>query len=180
MVISISGKIGSGKDTVAKIIQELAPHNNWQIKKFAGKLKQIATLLSGIDLSNWEDQEFKKTDMPGNWGMTYREFLQRIGTDALRNGLHENVWVNSLFSELTPTSNWIITDTRFVNEIEAVEKCNGLKILVTRPNTYSSNHPSETSLDHYTNWDYVIQNNSDLESLTSVVKEILVKEKLLL
>jgi len=33
--------------------------------------------------------------------MTVRDFLQKLGTDALRNGLHENVWVNALMSDYT-------------------------------------------------------------------------------
>ena len=34
--------------------------NSWVIKKFAGKLKQIATILTGIPIEKFEDQEFKK------------------------------------------------------------------------------------------------------------------------
>lgn len=84
-LIGINGIIGSGKDTVGKIIQYLdlmkftgetpdaqefkywyidRNHNiensKWQIKKFAGKLKQIASLMTGIPVEKFEDQEFKK------------------------------------------------------------------------------------------------------------------------
>jgi hypothetical protein len=66
----------------------------------------------------WEDQEFKKQYMPEDWRkttgimseqglgelMTYREFLQRLGTEAMRDGLHTNVWVNALFSDYVPIS----------------------------------------------------------------------------
>lgn len=34
--------------------------DGWEIKKFAGKLKQIASLLTGISTEKFEDQEFKK------------------------------------------------------------------------------------------------------------------------
>ena len=34
--------------------------SKWEIKKFAGKLKQIASLLTGIPIEKFEDQEFKK------------------------------------------------------------------------------------------------------------------------
>lgn len=59
-IIGVSGYSGSGKDTVGKIIQKLCPKSNWQIKKFAGKLKEIASLLTGIPALKFEDQEFKK------------------------------------------------------------------------------------------------------------------------
>jgi hypothetical protein len=74
------------------------------VKKFAGKLKQIASLLTGIPVEKFEDQEFKKLDMNPEWGMTYREFLQNLGTEAMRDGLHTNVWVNALFADYVPIS----------------------------------------------------------------------------
>jgi hypothetical protein len=150
-IISINGKISSGKDTVGRIIQYLTlckKHNitdlpydefvnsagwlpHWEIKKFAGKLKTVASLLTGVPVEMFEDQEFKKKTMSLDWiqpkhyncenydaidggncsycdckekEMTYREFLQRLGTEAMRDGLHTNVWVNALFSDYVPIS----------------------------------------------------------------------------
>ena len=199
MIISISGRIGSGKDTVANIIEQVSPSNNWQIKKFAGKLKDIAELLTGIPKIHFEDQEFKKTSMAPEWNMTYRDFLQRIGTEAMRNGLHKNVWVNALFSDYKATTiavgsnefditekdvlpNWLITDTRFPNELEAVKHHNGITIKVIRDsgNTVGTLHSSETALDHYTNWDYVIDNNGSIEDLKAQIFSILEKENLII
>jgi dephospho-CoA kinase len=68
-LIGISGKIGSGKDTVAAIIQELYPQ--YEVKKFAGKLKDIASILTGIPVEKFEDQEFKKTDLGKEWSYAY-------------------------------------------------------------------------------------------------------------
>lgn len=167
-LIGISGRAGSGKDTVGDIIQyltsekddrlsfeewkKLALNNSyWANKKFAGKLKTIASLLSGANIEDFEDQEFKKGRMTSDWGMTYREFLQKLGTEAMRDGLHENVWVNALFADykgrktkihqLTPVKQdfivdtypkWIITDMRFPNEMEAIEERGGITIRVVR------------------------------------------------
>jgi len=110
MIIGVNGYSGSGKDTVGRLIQELYPEQNWQIKKFAGKLKTIAALLTGIKEDQFENQQFKKTDLGHEWWttcdegyqpMTVRDFLQKLGTDALRNGLHTDVWVNALMSDYT-------------------------------------------------------------------------------
>jgi hypothetical protein len=203
MIISITGKIGSGKDTIAEIIQQ-STQLNWEVKKFAGKLKTIAEILCGVPKKHFEEQEFKKTQMSEEWGMTYREFLQKIGTEALRNGLHENVWINALFADYkaktiaTGTNefniiekdelpNWIITDTRFPNEMNAVKERNGIIIKVERslklrkgydiPNE-TDLHPSETALDNYTDWDYVIDNNGTLEELRAKIMLILEKENI--
>lgn len=83
---------------------------------------------------------------------TYREMLQRVGTEAMRNQIHENVWVNALFADYkkpaqiaiektggytnsqTPIDfpNWIITDMRFPNELKAVEDRGGITIRIER------------------------------------------------
>ena len=78
--------------------------NSWQIKKFAGKLKQIAGILTGIHVEKFEDQEFKKTEMDDVWAIngmpiTIRQFLQRLGTEAIRDNLHSNAWVNALLAD---------------------------------------------------------------------------------
>jgi len=187
MIIGINGKIGAGKDTVGKIIQYLTlpgtrgeyigfqtyddftleRNSSFKIKKFAGKLKTTASLLTGVPVEMFEDQEFKKLDMNPEWGMTYREFLQKLGTEAMRDGLHTNVWVNALFADYHPTPNksmdesfmeqfvtgrseihyalpkWIITDMRFPNEMEAVKERKGITIRVVRPHGYTNPHTGE-------------------------------------
>lgn len=187
-IISISGKIGSGKDTIADIIMQYTPYHRWQVKKFAGKLKDIAEILTGVPKINFEDQEFKQQDMGPEWGMTYRDLLQKLGTEAMRSGLHKNVWVNALFADYQfnieedeQIHYWIITDSRFPNELAAVKKHNGIAIKVIRDsgNTIGITHTSETVLDNYTEWDYVIDNNGTLEELKTQVLSILEKESLL-
>jgi len=230
MIIGISGRIGSGKDTVGNIIQYLTfcKHYNrtdlsykdftnsigwvptWEIKKFAGKLKQIASLLTGIPVEDFEDQEFKKSYLGGEWGtvesnplnavpvfediafnhlMSVRELLQKLGTEAIRDGLHPNAWVNALMceykrpkmSEYNP-SNWIITDVRFPNELEAVKDVKGLTLKVVRPvkksKTTARLHPSETSLDK-AEFDYEIINDGSIEDLIEKVRQILITEKII-
>lgn len=86
-LVGISGKIGAGKDTVAKIIQYLTDidtntdstsfkdyleystliENKWEIKKFAGKLKDIVCLLLGCTRKQLEDQNFKNKKLGEEW-----------------------------------------------------------------------------------------------------------------
>lgn len=236
MVIGISGRLGSGKDTVGKIIQYLKCHSvgniaiqdtlscsehDWwleeqskfEIKKFAGKLKAVGSLLTGIPIEKFEDQEFKKTDLPNEWvyvengyaarNMTVRDFLQKLGTEAMREGLHTNVWVNALFADYIRNDdkliriteenleewqegkypNWIITDMRFPNEMQAVELREGITIRVVRQDMHSleamiTAHTSETALDD-AEFDYVIYNNGTLNELVEKVRAILILEKII-
>lgn len=214
MIIGISGYIGSGKDTVAKIMQYLDQHydgsfeewdrssnfhkavydkkGKWQLRKWAGKLKEVATLLTGIPVENFEDQEFKKTEMGAMWGMSVREFLQKLGTEGLRDGLHKNVWVNALMSEYKigkeGCPNWIISDTRFPNEAQAIKDVGGIVIRVNREAALQAPenplfkrarmHPSETALEYW-EFDEVIDNNGTIEDLIPKVKEIMERRNLL-
>lgn len=95
MIISISGKISSGKDTVGKIIQYLTWRANnktsysikeyleinkttldeccslspFKIKKFADKLKDIVCLLINCTKEQLEDAEFKNKELGEEWNL---------------------------------------------------------------------------------------------------------------
>lgn len=62
---------------------------------------------------------------------TYRWFLQDLGTRGIR-GVHPNAHINALMSEYDKEANWLITDYRFLNEGNAIEKFNGIKIRISR------------------------------------------------
>ena len=265
MLIGISGKIGSGKDTIGKIIQYLTSPfdkdfktpfvlgedyqtgNSWEIKKFAGLLKQYVALATNCTVEQLEDVDFKNKPLSTEWNrfviksrkdsrmylkindnplyyttreaavavaedvyeveeivMTRRLMLQLMGTDAMRNHIHPNFWVNALMSDYKPEEdyqegttpenlkwvegeypNWIITDTRFPNELEAVKKKGGISIRVERlvdsenkPIIRENEHPSETALDN-SGFDYIIHNSGSIETLIALVKEILIQEKII-
>ena len=195
-LIGISGKIGSGKDTTAELIQLVTTYGlnhltevrkvtprlmdipdfktytlqnaNWQIEKYAENLKLIASMLTGIPRKNFEDQEFKKTHLGPEWNnITVREFLQTLGTRALRDNLNENVWVNSLFGNFNESSQWLVTDTRFPNEANAIKERGGIVVRVDR-GLSTGDHPSETALDDY-EFDYIISNTGTIEELIEEV-----------
>lgn len=70
--------------------------------------------------------------------------------------------------------NWIITDMRFPNELQAVKDRGGITIRVNRPGLVESNHLSETILDSAT-FDFVINNDKDIKHLINEVRKILEK-----
>lgn len=71
--------------------------------------------------------------------MTPRIMMQLMGTEAGRNIIHPNVWVNATFSDFSENSKWFITDMRFRNEMEAVKEHGGITIRIDRP--YDQRHP---------------------------------------
>ena len=82
-------------------------------------------------------------------------------------------------------SNWIITDVRFPNELEAIKKHNGITIRINRgliertgKMIQEPEHISETALDN-AKFDYVIENDGTIEELIEQVKKILIKEEII-
>lgn len=197
MIIGISGKAGSGKDTLAKMISELQPEREWRVRKFAGKLKEVAAIICGVDPADFEDPEFKRTQMVGDWGMTYRDFLQKLGTEGFRNCVHPNIWVNALLADYKKERswiqgesrkegdmilsvmherfeypNWIVTDVRFPNEAEAIRKM-GYPLIKINKEFYTGSHPSEVSLQYYNRFNFEIDNNGSKQELFDNAKRIL-------
>lgn len=211
MIIGVSGKLNSGKDLVGQIIlwllakdlydskftlsEYLEEHRtdklcNWEIKKYAYKVKQIASIITGIPIEKFEDREFKKTTLDENWyisekakngvyynkGMTVRTMLQKIGTDCLRDNLHPNVWINALFADYTDVLNWIITDVRFPNEARAIKARGGVVIRLLRGSDSELTHESETALDSYKDWDYTVDNRNLSKGELAVKVESILKD----
>ena len=174
----------------------------WQIKKFADGLKDVICLLTGCTREELESEDFKNQYLPSEWDMcfyddyhdsikrmTYRQVLQYVGTDLFRDKFHVNTWINSLFSKYKPYNyfdidyiypKWIISDLRFPNEAKRVKEYDGILIKVTRKETdkYAGKHISETSLDDYEDFDYIINNDSTIYELLNQVKKILILENL--
>ena len=213
-IISLSGKINSGKDTVGEIIQIItnSPHftdeavlsfigkphlsPKWEIRKFADKTTKAFYIITGINYHILNREEKEKIRP------TYIKFAEG------QKDLFENdaIWVNALMSEYVSQfnwndsgrkglPNWLITDTRFENELKAVEDKKGITIRVNRksfkwidPDEYEIQtgkkveriveHESEKALDN-AEFDYVIQNDGTLEDLIQKVREILILEKII-
>ena len=268
-LIGISGKAQVGKNTVAGIIQYLtakepfkvslekylnsswlhtSENNNWQVKSFAYKLKQVVSLLTGIPVGDLEKEEVKqmrlsdwvvwKLSWLDNYGggidlfsdgasalreqqkridegcfyvgneevvPTVRSMLQVLGTDLLRNQLHPDVFCNALFADyeesylnntwyddkdvysvsehdelLHPPEYpaWLISDTRFLNECQAIEQRGGIVIRVERLGLESkSTHRSDTSLDNHV-FAYTLFNDKDIPYLVGQVKTMLKQFKI--
>jgi hypothetical protein len=109
--------------------------------------------------------------------LTPRKILQLFGTEGGRDTIHPNIWVNSTLSEISSNDNVIITDARFPNEVDGIKNVKngkGIVVRIIRPSMVStSTHPSETSLNEYTNWDYVIYNDGSFQELEEKVKAML-------
>jgi len=112
-----------------------------------------------------------------------RLLLQIYGTQIFRNRVDTNHWVDKVVDDINSSIEdfYIITDVRFLNEISHLEKnltidSEVIKIRVNRDiarGGVSDEHISETALDDYNGWDYLIENDSDLNELKNKTIEII-------
>ena len=136
---------------------EYASRTVWPYVKsfsFADPLKVIAIELFGLTMEQcYGTDENKNTPINIKWEnmpssedktgfMTAREFLQSFGTDVCRK-IKDNIWVESCISRMltSGTELAIVTDIRFPNEVEAIQKAGGKVIRLTR-SPHEDSHPS--------------------------------------
>lgn len=116
---------------------------------------------------------------PGPKFMTVREILQFVGTDLFRNQLDPDIWVESVFRQPWAEDDIvIIADARFPNEADfALE--HGILIGINRDTgIVSDGHKSETALDDYSDYHYVVDNNSSFADLRMHLQGILIQRQL--
>lgn len=178
MIISLSGKLGSGKSFITKHIKNTFKEYNFERKSFGYNLKKVTSFLTGVSMKTILSRKAKELYLP-EWNMTIGQMFQKLGTDAIRNNLHQNAWVISLFSDYTEDKNYIIDDVRFITEADAIKKRNGIIIRLEgdpanlrNKDTRNHNHSSETELDNYENFDIVWQNEVSEKRLNDLMKII--------
>tara|TARA_B100001057_G_scaffold56961_2_gene50495 strand:- start:3126 stop:3710 length:585 start_codon:yes stop_codon:yes gene_type:complete len=134
MIIGICGLIGSGKGTVADV---LVKTHNFTKLSFADKLKDGVATIFGWDRAMLEGD----TDESRQWRelkddfwsnetkmeVTPRLVLQLFGTDCMRNGFDDGIWVSTIKKKLleNPTIDYVVPDVRFANEVDMIRDIGG-------------------------------------------------------
>jgi len=139
MIIGICGFIGSGKGTVSDILV-----NTYGYEKiaFADSLKDSVSAIFGwerhlLEGDTQESRTFREKIDPF-WSrkmkrdITPRYILQIMGTEVMRDNFLDSIWVDSLERKIDPFKNYVISDTRFPNEIDCIKRMNGKVFQVQR------------------------------------------------
>ena len=163
----LSGKSGSGKDTVASMIKDILKDIKVITLAYANYLKMYAKEVLGWD---------------GNEDTKPREFLQQVGVELIKNNIDSNMLVRRTIEDIKVYSYFydviIISDARFPNEIDDI-KSNFSDVVVihlsdreNKLNEVEKMHATETSLNNYTNYDYVVS-ESNLDDLKTKIESII-------
>jgi hypothetical protein len=192
-LIGISGKIGSGKTTLATYLQQRVAdqqhargddsnNNAIPLKKvsFAENLRRMVALMLNIDVEQTRSAEDKAV-RPEGWGLTVGELLQKMGTEVARH-ICPDAWVLSLFACFDPEQSfWICDDVRFPNEADKIKAMGGLLIRLEGDpggvraelgKTRDLSHASETALDDYQGFDVVLNTEDYLGNLDALYEAI--------
>ena len=199
MIVGLSGRMSSGKDTVGA---EFVNRELGQRFAFADSLKNLCIDAFGIDPKlafGTQDDKLTLTNVkwdticlpsskiieyrdncidPNADFLSIREVLQIFGTDVMRS-FEPNVWINMTFANIKKNSTRpysIITDVRFTNEARAIEDAGGVVIRLRRNEDQESVHASETEMDTYPFAHIIDNRNMTLEEQFNAVYN-LVKNK---
>lgn len=196
-IIGLLGFINSGKGTVASY---LVDRYNFRQDSFASSLKDACSLIFDwprnlLEGDTTESRQWREKIDPW-WAekLNIKNFsprlaLQLVGTEALRNGFHSDIWFLTLQNRIrkNPDQHVVISDVRFPNEIKFIQDNKGILIRVNRGNlpvwyddalaankgdteaqermkTYPQAHQSEWAWVG-TNIDYELENNSTVDNL---------------
>lgn len=191
LFIGFAGKKTAGKDTAAsilkEIVEEVLPNKTVVHTAFANPLKRMCRDILGVpwvvdpkDKDNlthlkWENTHSEIRAKYNKTGpMTIREVWQVWGTEYGRYW-DPDIWVKIPFRN--PSNDIVIlSDARFPNECDAILNHGGLVYLVQRGENSQDIHPSEVSLDYYTQFTGIIDNNSTLEDLEQKLLQLFNRE----
>ena len=165
-LIGISGKIGTGKTTLADKLVDLLARENYVAAKFSfgDALKREVSSVFGVPLVDLYTPEGKAKlctfELDGHERtMTVRELLQWYGTDHTR-AKRPHYWVERLAKEIGASSCRvaIIDDVRFADEADYAARPGRKRSMLLRLEPYPgwtchesvAQHESECALDAYT------------------------------
>lgn len=187
----LTGGIGCGKSTVAKILSE---EFKYQEIMFAGPIKEIGKVLGFPEHQMYGTQE-QKLEVNSFWGVSGRRFLQVFGSEVMRDALPRaipdmnmngvNVWARIAENQIGKHKRVVVSDGRFEDEAVMVKRNGGIVVRVER--THKGKEPDDVKkhksehdiIEH----DYIIDNNGSVDDLRNAVKHtinLILKKDLLL
>jgi hypothetical protein len=168
MLIGLTGKAGSGKDTVGDYF--VTEHGGFKIA-FAGPLKEACKLLFRLSDAQLHDRHEKEV-VDERWGKSPRQLFQEVGTDLLRTHIDKEIFTKStrygILAALETHSLVVVTDCRFENETALIRELGGVVWHLRRGGGGGDEHVSEQVLPVHSS-DHLVDNDGSVDELLVVV-----------
>ena len=156
MIVGLTGRAGSGKDSVGAMLRK---EYGAALLSFAAPLKTLCRDLFDLTDEQVNTLEGKETPDP-RWtsaegkARTPREILQLIGTEGFR-AVDPSFWVKRAMANATTLIRGgapvvVFTDVRFPNECAAIRDSGGIVLRLAKsdgPGTDQAGHASEAQID---------------------------------
>lgn len=194
MLIGLTGRAGSGKDTAYETIHALFNDVRPVVRlAFADVLKRSALACFADFDDEWSEVASKikssghiKIEADGEeiCSVSGREFFQRYGTEAHRYLFGDDFWIDSMLPPLDPLDFgpflhsqeiYVITDVRYDNEAIRIREYGGVIWQVERPGEEISEnaHASELGIDEEL-VDYLLLNDGSLDDLKEEISKTII------
>lgn len=169
-IFIISGKARSGKNEISKIIERYYSNKKCITISFGYYIKDYAKRIS-----DWDGSEETKL----------RELLQQLGIELVRNKIDKRLFIDRILQDIEIFSYFydiiIISDVRLLDEITILKENypDSISIRVIRNNydnkltNEQKNHLTETNLDSYNDFNYIVNNDDNLElKIIEILSEV--------
>ena len=183
LIIALSGKKRSGKDTVADYLVERFGFVKYG---FADPIKEIGKIM--FDFSEEQLNSDKKEEIDERWGISPRQFMQRFGTDygqfvfpkhfpeIFKSINKRDLWLKrfDIWYQKQDNLKIVVSDVRFLHEFEHLQKKEAYIFRVKRKILENKDgHISENELDLMDddNFNLIINNDSSQEELYKFIEE---------
>ena len=195
-IILVSGKMRSGKNTFVDFMMKDLTDNGVKcgydyfakdLKNYAKEdFSSIVSYLNHMALSyDIPELMTREENWYENKNSVTRILLQTYGTEIIRKRVSEKYWVEKVLERIKKSDNEVIfiSDVRFpseVNDIIELRYTEGYNVITCRVDRKkavgegvqhgTTEHPSETALDDYSEWIWRIDNDGTLDDLNETAK----------
>jgi len=175
-VIGLTGPKGSGKDTVAKVLEKIVGERVNQIA-FADPIKKEIIQLFNLK-SIWDYDTFKRAELTFevnsiNQKIPGRQVVREIG--MLMRRYDEEQFNNYVESSILskPKEIWAITDLRFDNEYVMLKRLGAVIVKVTNNRVKDDdNHITERGFDSSL-IDFMLPNHGSMDMLVHTCRDFI-------
>lgn len=182
-ILAFGHRSSVGKDTCAKLVQkilrmEMSYKGHIHIVGFADPLKEKCY----TDFKEYghehpevyEEDRSKRDVILRNINISVVQLWITIGN--FYRAFYPDYWVDALFNKYKNYKGvLLIKDLRYLNEVEAIKKRHGTIIKVNNSKAKRIVSVADDALESFEQWDYTINNETDIKSLMDILRPI-VKE----
>lgn len=172
--VALMGRMGSGKDTAARLLAEMYGHVR---VAFADPLRRMALAVDPIIEEDAWGNRTRLSELVREYGWDtakrrepeVRRFLQRLGSEGVRDVIGPATWIQladrrigEVWADDKPV---VLTDVRFPNEVGFAQRLGFLRVWIDRPGIADGAHASESAVGP-NDADVVVTNAGTVDGLS--------------